>query len=66
MRFSLALKHAPLPQCAYPRTEAYESTNVAGLTPAGEGAGYAGGILSAAIDGIRAAEAVAKRLLAEP
>ena len=49
-----------------PRTEAYESTNVAGLTPAGEGAGYAGGILSAAIDGIRAAEAVAKRLLAEP
>jgi uncharacterized FAD-dependent dehydrogenase len=33
-----------------------------GLTPAGEGAGYAGGILSAAIDGIRVAEAVGLRL----
>ena len=48
-----------------PRTAAYESINTVGLTPAGEGAGYAGGILSAAIDGIRAAEAVAQRLLAE-
>ena len=47
-----------------PRTADYESTNTAGLTPAGEGAGYAGGILSAAIDGIRAAEAVALRLMA--
>ena len=47
-----------------PRTADYESTNTAGLTPAGEGAGYAGGILSAAIDGIRAAEAVAQRLMA--
>jgi uncharacterized FAD-dependent dehydrogenase len=36
-----------------------ESTNVRGLYPGGEGAGYAGGILSAAIDGIRLAEAVA-------
>ena len=35
-----------------------ESTAVAGLYPAGEGAGYAGGIVSAAIDGMRAAEAV--------
>ncbi|HKY81807.1 MAG TPA: NAD(P)/FAD-dependent oxidoreductase [Sphingobium sp.] len=35
-----------------------QSLNVAGLYPAGEGAGYAGGILSAAIDGIRVAEAV--------
>jgi len=47
------------------RNSAYESTNTAGLTPAGEGAGYAGGILSAAIDGIRAAESVALRLLSE-
>ena len=47
-----------------PRTADYESSNTAGLTPAGEGAGYAGGILSAAIDGIRAAEAVAQRLMA--
>jgi uncharacterized FAD-dependent dehydrogenase len=35
-----------------------ESTNTPGLFPAGEGAGYAGGILSAGIDGIRVAEAV--------
>ena len=48
-----------------PRDERLESINVLGLTPAGEGAGYAGGILSAAIDGIRAAEAVALRLLAQ-
>ena len=46
-----------------PRDDRLESLNVHGLTPAGEGAGYAGGILSAAIDGIRAAEAVALRLL---
>ncbi|KXU31952.1 hypothetical protein A0J57_12870 [Sphingobium sp. 22B] len=36
----------------------FQSLNVAGLYPAGEGAGYAGGILSAAIDGIKVAEAV--------
>ena len=47
-----------------PRDAQLESLNVSGLTPAGEGAGFAGGILSAAIDGIRAAEAVALRLLA--
>ena len=35
-----------------------ESVNTTGLYPAGEGAGYAGGILSAAIDGIKIAEAV--------
>jgi hypothetical protein len=40
-----------------------ESVNVAGLYPAGEGAGYAGGILSAAIDGIKVAEAIAISLL---
>ena len=48
-----------------PRNPDYESTNTVGLTPAGEGAGYAGGILSAAIDGIRAGESVALRLLAQ-
>ncbi|WP_395004508.1 NAD(P)/FAD-dependent oxidoreductase [Undibacterium sp.] len=37
----------------------FESINTKGLYPAGEGAGYAGGILSAAIDGIKVAEAVA-------
>ncbi|MFN9694643.1 MAG: FAD-dependent protein, partial [Synechococcaceae cyanobacterium] len=43
-----------------------ESINTRGLYPAGEGAGYAGGILSAAIDGIKAAEAVAISLLRLP
>jgi hypothetical protein len=37
----------------------FQSLNVRGLYPAGEGAGYAGGILSAAVDGIKVAEAVA-------
>jgi hypothetical protein len=46
-----------------PRGTNLESTNTPGLYPAGEGAGYAGGILSAAIDGIRIAEAVALTLL---
>ncbi|NEX63793.1 NAD(P)/FAD-dependent oxidoreductase [Noviherbaspirillum galbum] len=41
------------------RQDNYQSMNVKGLFPAGEGAGYAGGILSAAVDGIRVAEAVA-------
>ena len=45
-----------------PRNGALESVNTRGLYPAGEGAGYAGGILSAAIDGIRVAEAVALTL----
>jgi uncharacterized FAD-dependent dehydrogenase len=40
------------------RNAEYESINTSGLYPAGEGAGYAGGILSAAVDGIKAAEAV--------
>ncbi|HUI63048.1 MAG TPA: NAD(P)/FAD-dependent oxidoreductase [Steroidobacteraceae bacterium] len=42
----------------------FESLNVRGLYPAGEGAGYAGGILSAGVDGIKAAEAVALAILA--
>jgi uncharacterized protein len=41
----------------------FQSVNVVGLFPGGEGAGYAGGILSAAIDGIKLAEAVAADLL---
>jgi uncharacterized FAD-dependent dehydrogenase len=44
------------------RGEDLQSLNVKGLYPAGEGAGYAGGILSAGIDGIRIAEAVALRI----
>ena len=42
-----------------PRGNDCQSVNTRGLYPAGEGAGYAGGILSAAIDGIEVAEAVA-------
>jgi hypothetical protein len=41
------------------RGENYQSMNTTGLYPSGEGAGYAGGILSAAIDGIKVAEAIA-------
>jgi hypothetical protein len=40
-----------------------QSLNIKGLFPAGEGAGYAGGILSAGVDGIRVAEAVALSLI---
>jgi len=41
------------------RNKEYQSLNTRGLFPAGEGAGYAGGILSAAVDGIEVAQAVA-------
>ncbi|MBD8482622.1 NAD(P)/FAD-dependent oxidoreductase [Pseudomonas coleopterorum] len=41
----------------------YQSLNLKGLFPAGEGAGYAGGILSAGVDGVRIAEAVARDIL---
>ncbi len=41
------------------RDDSLQSLNTRGLYPAGEGAGYAGGILSAAVDGIRTAEAIA-------
>ena len=44
------------------RNENFQSLNTIGLFPAGEGAGYAGGILSAAIDGIKVAEAVARAI----
>lgn len=40
------------------RNEEYESVNVKGLYPTGEGAGYAGGIISAAVDGLRVAEKI--------
>jgi uncharacterized protein len=46
-----------------PRGEDYQSLNVRGLYPAGEGASYAGGILSAGVDGIKVGEAVAKSLV---
>lgn len=45
------------------RNESMQSLNVKGLFPAGEGAGYAGGILSAGVDGIRIAEALARSML---
>ena len=41
----------------------YQSLNVKGLYPAGEGAGYAGGIMSAGVDGIEVAEAVGRGVL---
>jgi hypothetical protein len=47
-----------------PRHAGFESVNTAGLYPAGEGASYAGGILSAGVDGIKVAEAVARSILA--
>ena len=45
------------------RGKDFQSINTQGLYPAGEGAGYAGGILSAGIDGIKVAEALALDLV---
>jgi uncharacterized FAD-dependent dehydrogenase len=45
------------------RGKDFQSLNVQGLYPAGEGAGYAGGIMSAGVDGIEVAEALAAKLL---
>jgi uncharacterized FAD-dependent dehydrogenase len=45
------------------RDEGYQSRSTRGLFPAGEGAGYAGGIISSAIDGFKAAEALALSLV---
>ncbi|HTU23743.1 MAG TPA: hypothetical protein VMF30_00005, partial [Pirellulales bacterium] len=46
----------------FPRdAETLVSTGVSGLYPVGEGAGYAGGIISAALDGLRAAKSIIKR-----
>jgi uncharacterized FAD-dependent dehydrogenase len=44
------------------RDSSFESVGVKGLYPAGEGAGYAGGIMSSAVDGIRIADCIAARL----
>ena len=46
------------------RDDSLQSLDTRGLYPAGEGAGYAGGILSAAVDGIKVAEAVARHITA--
>ena len=46
-----------------PRGRDHQSLNVRGLYPAGEGAGYAGGIMSAGVDGIEVAESVARSML---
>jgi uncharacterized FAD-dependent dehydrogenase len=42
--------------------ESLEALDLAGLYPAGEGAGYAGGIVSAAMDGMRIGRAIARRV----
>ncbi len=47
------------------RTESLESVSVGGLFPCGEGAGYAGGIISAAVDGMKCAEAVINKIVSE-
>ena len=47
------------------RGKDYQSLNVKGLYPAGEGAGYAGGIMSAGVDGIEVAEAVGRAMLSQ-
>jgi uncharacterized FAD-dependent dehydrogenase len=46
-----------------PRGDNHQSTNTHGLYPAGEGASYAGGILSAGVDGIKVAESLARALM---
>jgi uncharacterized FAD-dependent dehydrogenase len=55
---------SPLRICRH--SENLQSENTPGLYPAGEGAGYAGGILSAAIDGLKVAEALALALSSPP
>ena len=44
-----------------PRDDNYQALEIAGLYPTGEGAGYAGGIISAAVDGIRVAQAIIEK-----
>ena len=43
------------------RGEDFQSRTLNGLYPCGEGSGYAGGIVSSALDGIKAAEAILKK-----
>ena len=45
------------------RGEDLQSVSLKGLYPAGEGAGYAGGIMSAALDGVRIADRIAQQLM---
>jgi hypothetical protein len=52
--------------CRLVRDDRFQSPGVRGLYPAGEGAGYAGGIVSSAVDGLRAAEAIAAELGPRP
>lgn len=52
------------PICIKRNDDDLQSINTKGLYPTGEGAGYAGGILSAAVDGIKVAEAVALSIVA--
>jgi uncharacterized FAD-dependent dehydrogenase len=47
------------------RDDKYESVSLEGLYPAGEGAGYAGGIISSAVDGIRIAETIALKTISD-
>lgn len=47
------------------RNNNLQSISVAGLYPCGEGAGYAGGIISAAVDGIKCAEKIIKNSISE-
>lgn len=61
-----AVLHAPESRTSSPisiprNTETLEHIEVAGLYPCGEGAGYAGGIISAAIDGINCVDAIATK-----
>lgn len=64
-----AVLHAPESRTSspiqIPRNESCEHPNVKGLYPCGEGAGYAGGIISAAIDGMKCLDAIADKLLSE-
>jgi uncharacterized FAD-dependent dehydrogenase len=48
--------------CRLVRGEDYQSPGLAGVYPAGEGAGYAGGIVSSAVDGLKVAEAICAEL----
>ncbi|MGY8925507.1 MAG: FAD-binding protein, partial [Flavobacteriales bacterium] len=62
-----AVLHAPESRTSSPvsiprNVETLEHVNVKGLYPCGEGAGYAGGIISAAIDGINCVDAIAFKL----
>ena len=64
MREALPLFTGPETRSSSPvrisRDETFQSVSTLGLYPCGEGAGYAGGITSAAVDGVRCAEAILK------